>query len=150
MANYTHQTYQVVEIPVPKHEPYQLHWQEVGNVFYAETPNGRVEIEETREHQRFLSGGVRIRHKVRIIHHTGVILDKHPLLGFADFLDFVDAERALQKQLARLDDPTIHFNTLPCMDFTLEICQRLLSESTDPIHYARLGMLASRISLALG
>jgi hypothetical protein len=76
-------------------------------------------------------------------------MDKRTYRGFFDFVDFVDAERALKERLIELDNPRIDQTTLDYMHFTLELCQRILPENTDPIHYGRLDALGTTIFFML-
>lgn len=61
----------------------------------------------------------------------------------------MEAEQVLKKRLAKLDDPNVHPSCLENIQFTLDICERILPQDADPIHYSRLSNLGMRIYFAL-
>lgn len=133
------QTYQVVDIPLPDHPPYELNWIEDGTTFYADTPHGRAVIEEVRP--KYTIGG--IRHEAKIVHHSGTVMPCH------SWVDFMDAETAIRESLTKLDLPHVAEWLLDCLDFTLDVCLRILPDETDPIHYVRLETLKMEMHLTL-
>lgn len=140
VAKYSKRFYQIVEIPLSKPTHYELDWQENGSLFIAYTPHGQAVIEETRD-KNIVGGG--IRHKARLVHRTGAVLN------CGSYIDFMEADKILKCRLPELDQPYIDEIYLDNLDFTFAICERLLPEDTDPIHYARLEILKMRIHLTL-
>jgi len=112
----------------PKKETLQtLEWDEINSkTFSASTPHGKAVI---------LEKGV-TAHETWIEHNSGV-----KLKSFETFIDFLDAENWVQKALNHLDDPSVNEVNLDSINFTLEICQRLLPHNIDPLINARLEYL---------
>jgi hypothetical protein len=140
MAEHTDQPYVAADIPLPKSSYDRLNWAGQGTESVADTPHGRAVIQEIREEGGIGSG---IRHKARIMHRSGAELDCY------SWPDFGEAKAAIRKQLNAMDKPDICESHLDIVHFTLDICKRILPADADPIHYARLGMLGTRIHLAL-
>jgi hypothetical protein len=140
MAKRTGQTYEVVDIPLPEFSYDSLNWVEQGTELIADTPHGRAVIHELQQKGVI---GERSQHKARIIHRSGAKLDCY------SWVDFAEAESAIKKQLKAMDRPDICESHLDIMHFTLDVCKEILPVDADPIHYARLDMLGSRIHLAL-
>lgn len=140
MADYIKEPYTIKDIPLSKHAADPLEWVDDGNIFYADNRHGRAVIQETRL-KGIIGGG--IRHKAKIVHSSGAKMDCY------EWIDFMDAEIAIRRGLEELDDPTIDEGQLNAMEFTVEVCKALFPVETDPIHYARLDALATRIFLVL-
>ena len=112
-----------------------LEWNEINSkMFSIVTPHGDAVIFEKAI----------TAHEVWIEHDSGA---KYKSLE--TFIDFLDAEHWIQKALNQLNDPSIHEVNLACISFTLEICQRLSSNNTDPLNNARLEYLESLLSEVL-
>ncbi|MCC7449076.1 MAG: hypothetical protein IT324_16780 [Anaerolineae bacterium] len=139
VAEDSSQTYQIIDISLPNHPPSELNWVEDGTTFYADTPHGRAVIEEGRP-QHMIDG---IRHAASIVHHSGAVMPCH------SWVDFMGADAAIKENLTKLDLPYIAEWLLDCLDFTLDFCQRILPEKTDPIHYVRLETLKMEMHLTL-
>ncbi len=137
MAQYTGQTYEIRAILLPEHPLFEFDWIEDGKQFYEETPYGRMVITETRD-RTIIGGG--IRHTAQIVHHSGAVLNG------GSFIDFVEAEAEIKRRLRMFDLPHLELENV---DFILDICEKILPLDTDPIHYARLGMLVTYIHYAL-
>lgn len=140
IARYEGQSYNIEEIPVPTMPPIDFNWIEDGSRFYADTMYGQAVIVEKRSKNTI---GGSSRHEAHIRHHTGAILD------CSWWIDFMEAEYAIKQNLKVLERPGIYESNLSTIDFTLDICQRMLPEDADPIHFARLHTLATTLHLIL-
>jgi hypothetical protein len=61
----------------------------------------------------------------------------------------MEAEAELKKRVSEFGSPYIYEALLDYLDFTLDVCAKLLPEDTDPIHYARLESLETVVHLSL-
>jgi hypothetical protein len=140
MAARIGQPYTIKGMPRPRYSTDKLDWIEQDTEFVAETTYGRAIIRENRQ-VGVIGGGS--RYAASIVHRSGASLDCFV------WLDFVDAEQSIRKQLSAISKPSIDKEQLDTIRFTFDICQRVLPVETDPIHFARLQMLETRLQRAL-
>jgi phosphoribosylglycinamide formyltransferase-1 len=112
-----------------------LEWKQIdAKTFSTITPHGKAVIFEK---------GI-TAHEAWIEHDSGAKYE-----ALETFIDFLDAEYWLQKELNHLNDPHINEVNLNCIHFTMEICRRLSLHSADVLNIARLEYLEMLLNEAL-
>lgn len=134
------QSYVRAKIPIPAYPPVAFDWKEDKDQFYVDTPHGRATITEIRN-QSIIGGG--IQHQAQIVHPTRASLNCY------SWFDFMESEYAIKRTLDRMVHPQVYEEYLDFIDFTLDICDRVLPNDAEPIHWSRLDALKSCIHLAL-
>lgn len=113
---------------------YQINWARHGELFEAETPYGLIVIRDTDAGNFY----------IKLTDLTGVEYDNGEFSGASH--SFEEAEAAVRDMLAEVDNPDVEDIHLSNLEFTLDICERLLpSDQVEP-HRTRLSWLKGELS----
>lgn len=115
-------------------------WNEDGSVSKAITDYGQITIIEERSKKAGRFKINHISHTAYIQHHSGIQEKSYP------YFTFEDAEQWIIDRLIELDNPTGSEGDFDNLEFTLQICEKLMSEDANVMHLIRL----KRISTDLG
>lgn len=115
-------------------ESFTFDWQYQNDVYTAETVHGLAIIEETAPERSSFSLANTSSYKVTIKHPTGIELGEFYVLS----LQFEEAENRVRRLLADLEHPFVDETLVHTITFTLRICQCLLPETTDLMHFVCL------------
>ena len=139
VSSHNMQPYELIDFPLPAQPSGAFEWTADGSEYHSDTPFGEAIIS-----QNWDTGGTdRVWYQAHIMHPTGAALD------CGRWRNFLEAEHALKRALAELGDPGNNAEALYCIDFTFDVCSRLLPPETEPIHLARLSALNKRLHFTL-
>ena len=116
---------------------YAFDWEQTGNLYEADTVHGKATIQEVPDIKSTINIRSATRYKLQIIDTTGVVYDDY----FPPPLDFLEAERNMRNMLTYLEHTYVDEDDVISITFTIEICQCLLPEDTDLMHFVRLSYI---------